>query len=631
MAIRDIEKEKKYLGEFGKKYGYMPSTAEQWKDFHLMVYGSDLPQEIANLDAKVISSSALPSSSIPTQTDPLSNYQGSNISDTAIQEATKQYEQYSQPKNFLNEVKKRLTQKFKPESANLGIDVYSASLGVLNPNQVMSGLAIKTNQIQDKAAIALQALSTAGELYSEQATNAYNKLNNLQTLRKEYEGSQKETESELRALALEIAKQGGDIPQELLDVLPQDEVEGYKALSKIYRETAKTRYKFIAGTENQPAGYFDETTGTFTPIDTTPKVDISTATADQIAEAIKQKESGGVAKVGATGEMKSMYQWLPATWNKISTDYAIANGLNQSIEPTAENEDAVAKWKIQQLLDKGWNAKEIAMIWNTSLGGSEQPLVKKGVNNGVPYDSESYANKVVNILGSIKTIVSQEPDEISLIGDAIINGLQPPTLTGLYGKSAAVKAYLSKQGFDLSKATQDWNATNRYLTTLNGAQQIRLRWAINFTAESLDLVDELNKQAEDELHRFGITKLASVQKSLAMQGVYGQEVKSLFTQLDNQISDLVGELATVYKGGNSSTDESLKLSAKQLSSNWDFQTLKDNVNLVRKNLQIRQNSINNTEVAGTSTGKMYSEDESAIESNLSDEEAYAEYLKMISQ
>lgn len=177
----------------------------------------------------------------------------------------------------------------------------------------------------------------------------------------------------------------------------------------------------------------------------------------------------------------------------------------------------------------------------------------------------------------------------------------------IYGKRSALKPEqqdnIAKQLLawktptDISKTTQDFAATQAYTKTLNGSALTKLRSAINFTSDSLWLIDSLNKEAEDKLKRSWITNFAKVQKSAALQWLYWQEVKSVFTRLDSQIWDLVSELATVYKWGNSSTDASLKQADKMLSSDWDYQTLKDNVELVRKNLEIRKQSLNETGVA----------------------------------
>lgn len=177
------------------------------------------------------------------------------------------------------------------------------------------------------------------------------------------------------------------------------------------------------------------------------------------------------------------------------------------------------------------------------------------------------------------------------IAEAIMEGRMPPVFTGLYGKSAAVKSELARRGFDLSKATSDWNATQKYITSLNSTQQLRLRQAVDFTYESLDIVDMLAEKW-NSLNLSGDYKFINKPAiKAAKQGLLGEDAQSVATQLDNQISDLVSELATVYKGGNSSTDQSLALSAEQLKSDWSYKTLTDNVNLIRKNLAIRKGSL----------------------------------------
>ena len=186
------------------------------------------------------------------------------------------------------------------------------------------------------------------------------------------------------------------------------------------------------------------------------------------------------------------------------------------------------------------------------------------------------------------------------IADAIISGKQSPDLKGMYWKAAAVKVALAKKWYDQAKALSDRNATQKYLTTLNGQQQIRLRQAVTFVDESLWLLDNLNTSADAALKRSWVTNFAKVQKNAALSWVLWQEVKSVFTQLVNQISDMQSELSVVYKGGTSPTDESLKQAQSMLNSNRDYKTLKDNINLIRKNMQIRINSLNTATVVWSS-------------------------------
>ena len=184
------------------------------------------------------------------------------------------------------------------------------------------------------------------------------------------------------------------------------------------------------------------------------------------------------------------------------------------------------------------------------------------------------------------------------IGDAIMEGKQPPEMTGLGKMGPQVRQYLADKGYNLTQATEDWIATKKHISTMNGAQQVRLRQAVAFTRDSLDIVEDLAKQWK--AGRFGPLNKAKIEA--AKQGALGKEAYSLATRLDGQIADLVSELAVVYRGGNTSTDASLKLASNNLKSQWSEQVLLDNIGLVRQNLKIRSNSITGTRPIGMRGG-----------------------------
>lgn len=82
---------------------------------------------------------------------------------------------------------------------------------------------------------------------------------------------------------------------------------------------------------------------------------------------------------------------MPKTWSGVSREI-----LGKVVPQTPINEEYVAIKKIQQLLNEGKKEKEIALIWNGSLGGSERPIIKKGTNKkGVKYDTLAYSLKVM--------------------------------------------------------------------------------------------------------------------------------------------------------------------------------------------------------------------------------------------
>ena len=115
-----------------------------------------------------------------------------------------------------------------------------------------------------------------------------------------------------------------------------------------------------------------------------------TNSASKIASAIKTVESSGNYEArGGSGEYGA-YQFMPSSWSSWAGKYL----GDPSAKMTPENQDKVAEAKIQDLIDQGYNARQVALIWN---GG--QPIEKKGVNKyGVAYDSGGYANKVLKNL-----------------------------------------------------------------------------------------------------------------------------------------------------------------------------------------------------------------------------------------
>lgn len=129
--------------------------------------------------------------------------------------------------------------------------------------------------------------------------------------------------------------------------------------------------------------------------------DTSNATVDQIASAIKQIESNNNYEAkGASGEYGA-YQFMPGTWSEWSSQYAneVLQISTRKLEPTPENQDAVAKWKISQWVSQGLSPEQIAAKWNS---GSEIGWENKiGTNKqGVAYNVPAYVNKFKNALAS---------------------------------------------------------------------------------------------------------------------------------------------------------------------------------------------------------------------------------------
>lgn len=186
--------------------------------------------------------------------------------------------------------------------------------------------------------------------------------------------------------------------------------------------------------------------------------------------------------------------------------------------------------------------------------------------------------------------VNQNESDAKAIADAIISGDQPPDVKGLFRLAGPVRAELAKQGYDMTKANLDWEATKKHLATLNGAQQTRLRQSISTASDSLGVIEDLAQQWDGG--KFPILNKANL--ALAVNGVLGPKAQQIATNLQAQITDVTSELGNVYMGGNSPTDHALGLAQKNLSADWTKDQLLSAIKLARTNLQIRQNSITNS-------------------------------------
>jgi len=193
--------------------------------------------------------------------------------------------------------------------------------------------------------------------------------------------------------------------------------------------------------------------------------------------------------------------------------------------------------------------------------------------------------------------IQQAQTDASSIADAIEQGLQPPDVKGLYRMAGPVRAELSKRGYDLTRANLDWQAAQKHVATLNGAQQTRLRQAISTASDSLGVIEDLAKQWD--AGKFPI--LNKAQLALAVNGALGPKAQQIATNLQAQITDVTSELGNVYMGGNSPTDHALSLAQKNLSADWTRDQLLSAIQLARTNLKIRQNSIDSIGAAGLST------------------------------
>lgn len=219
----------------------------------------------------------------------------------------------------------------------------------------------------------------------------------------------------------QIENGGADFLEKILATAPNDKTRN-KIISEldfsklVTKEDTSKKFEFVKGTADQPGGTFDPSTGQFTPTKVEEgQVDISKASSTNIANAIKQIESGGNYEAqGASGEFGA-YQFMPGTWDQWSNEYA-NNVLQQSavLPKTPENQDAVAEWKIQQWQQQGYSPDQIASLWNSGRPEYEGNV---GVNSmGVKYDVPGYVNKFTNALsGMVEQPETLTPKDVDVL------------------------------------------------------------------------------------------------------------------------------------------------------------------------------------------------------------------------
>jgi hypothetical protein len=190
------------------------------------------------------------------------------------------------------------------------------------------------------------------------------------------------------------------------------------------------------------------------------------------------------------------------------------------------------------------------------------------------------------------------PGDVQDAADAIESGDQAPTLQGLYRNTLAVKAELARRGVPLAKMELDWKATQKYVSSLNSTQQLRLQQSISSASELLPKIDTLYAEWKQLAPVSGF-KIANHAALIAMKNMPGR-AGAVASALDTQITELTADLGNIYMGGNSPTDQALKLGHQALQSDWGPQAFEEGIKQAKLNIGIRQNSMRHGGPAGLS-------------------------------
>lgn len=235
-----------------------------------------------------------------------------------------------------------------------------------------------------------------------------------------------------------------------------------------------------------------------------------------------------------------------------------------------------AETAIRKYSGGGYGAADVGLDPNTSFQQQiSDPAVLKNLVNSIAV-REGYNPGTTQMSDS------------KYIAQAIENGNQPPSLTGLYGKSAAVRAQLEKDGFDLYQATQDYQAAQRWITTMNSAQMLKYRALADSVVNTIGEVNNL----AGELNLNGITALNKAELE-AYRNLNGNSPKGqLVSQYLAAVNTLKEEFANLAQGGYAPTEAAWGLANQQINANYGVKQLNASLTEVQRLINYRLQGLN---------------------------------------
>ena len=189
--------------------------------------------------------------------------------------------------------------------------------------------------------------------------------------------------------------------------------------------------------------------------------------ADSITKALAYTENGGKLDIsnpvaGKTGEMKSIFQFLPATWKSYSNEV-----YGKDVPMDADSETYVVKSKVRKWIDEGKTAGQIASMWNAGEGrpnAYKENWVGYHTNpdgSKVKYDTPAYAKKVIDYS---KKFYEEKKSRVGQGGQSLQT--QQTSNNGLLGKTTRG---LNIEGLGKS-ASQDNGAIKNLMSLMKGVK-----------------------------------------------------------------------------------------------------------------------------------------------------------------
>jgi hypothetical protein len=192
----------------------------------------------------------------------------------------------------------------------------------------------------------------------------------------------------------------------------------------------------------------------------------------------------------------------------------------------------------------------------------------------------------------------QQIETIAPIGDAIISGEQPPTLSGLYGRSGPVRAYLSGKHFDLTKATLQYQAAQKAVASVNSPQMTKYVTLNNSVVKEIERVQELAA----EMQNSGMPGLNQAKLTALIQARGNSPQGQLAAAYLTQINNLKEAFAQLANGGYAPTESVWNLANQQINGNYGVQELNASLAEIKRAINYRLISTPNLQTFGPGAG-----------------------------
>jgi hypothetical protein len=194
-------------------------------------------------------------------------------------------------------------------------------------------------------------------------------------------------------------------------------------------------------------------------------------------------------------------------------------------------------------------------------------------------------------------------EDTKAIAEAIARGELPPNLTPFRSNASAIAAELARKGTNVAEQQLNFGAEQKAISSLNSAQQVRLRQTMDTLDHSLGKLEEVYGRWQKLGPASGFRKFNRAALVAAQQ--VGGETGATAQELTTLINDLTAEVANVYMGGNSPTDHALKLAGENLKADWNDETFAKLLKLMKTQLGFRRQAMEGIRAAGTRGENQY--------------------------